>query len=73
MNNALHETAEAEQREIRRILLDLTDRVRDTLHELELALELLAEFDFLNAKARFSLALDAVEPKLNTRGVVKID
>ena len=72
MNNALHETAEAEQREIRRILLDLTDRVRDNLHALELSLELLAEFDFLNAKARFSLALDAVEPKLNTRGVVKL-
>ena len=72
MNNELHEAAEAEQREIRRILLDLTDRVRDTLHELELSLDLLAEFDFLNAKARFSLALDAVEPKLNTRGVVKL-
>ena len=72
MNNALHEAAEAEQREIRRILLDLTDRVRDTLHELELSLELLAELDFLNAKARFSLALNAVEPKLNTRGIVKL-
>ena len=72
MNNALHEAAEAEQREIRRILLDLTDRVRDNLHELELSLDLLAEFDFLNAKARFSLALDAIEPKLNTRGVVKL-
>ena len=72
MNNDLHEAAEAEQREIRRILLDLTDRVRDHLHELEMSLELLAEFDFLNAKARFSLALNAVEPKLNTRGVVKL-
>ena len=72
MNNALHEAAEAEQREIRRILLELTDRVRDNLHELELSLDLLAEFDFLNAKARFSLALNAVEPKLNTRGVVKL-
>ncbi len=72
MNNALHEAAEAEQREIRRILLDLTDRVRDNLHELELSLELLAELDFLNAKARFSLALNAVEPKLNTRGIVKL-
>ena len=72
MNNALHEAAEAEQREIRRILLDLTDRVRDHLHELEMALDLLAEFDFLNAKARFSLALNAVEPKLNTRGIVKL-
>ena len=72
INNALHEAAEAEQREIRRILLDLTDQVRDNLHELEMALELLAEFDFLNAKARFSLALNAVEPKLNTRGIVKL-
>ena len=72
MNNALHEAAEAEQREIRRILLDLTDRVRDNLHELELSLELLAELDFLNAKARFSLALNAVEPKLNTRGIIKL-
>ncbi len=72
MNNELHEAAEAEQREIRRILLELTDRVRDNLHQLELSLDLLAEFDFLNAKARFSFAIDAVEPKLNTRGVVKL-
>lgn len=72
MNNELHEAAEAEHREIRRILLELTDRVRDNLHELELSLDLLAEFDFLNAKARFSFALNAVEPKLNTRGVVKL-
>ena len=72
MNNELHEAAEAEQREIRRILLELTDRVRDNLHELELSLDLLAEFDFLNAKARFSFALNAVEPKLNTRGVVEL-
>ena len=72
MNNELHEVAEAEQREIRRILLDLTDRVRDNLHELELSLNLLAELDFINAKARFSLALNAVEPKINTRGFVKL-
>ena len=72
MNNALHEAAEAEQREIRRILLELTDRVRDNLHELEMSLDLLAELDFLNAKARFSLALNAVEPELNTHGVVKL-
>ena len=53
MNNALHEAAEAEQREIRRILLELTDRVRDNLHELELSLDLLAELDFLERKGTF--------------------
>ena len=72
MNNALHEAAEAEHREIRRILLELADVVRENLSELEYALELLAELDFLNAKARFSLALNAVEPVLNTNGVVKL-
>ena len=72
MNNALHEAAEAEHREIQRILLTLTDHVRTYLNELEVSLDLLAEFDFLNAKARFSLALNAVEPKLNTRGNVKL-
>lgn len=72
MNNALHEAAEAEHREIQRILLTLTDHVRSYLSELEASLDLLAEFDFLNAKARFSLALNAVEPKLNTRGNVKL-
>ncbi len=72
MNNALHETVEAEHREIRRILLSLTDEVRVHLHELELALMLLAELDFLTAKARLSLALDGVEPRLNTRGVVEL-
>ena len=72
MNNALHEAAEAEHREIRRILLELTDEVRENLPELEFALKLLAELDFLNAKARFSLALNAVEPVLNTDGVVKL-
>lgn len=72
MNNELHEAAEAEHREIQRILLTLTDHVRNYLNELETSLDLLAEFDFLNAKARFSLALNAVEPKLNTRGNVKL-
>ena len=72
MNNALNEAAEDEHREIQRILLTLTDRVRDYLNELELSLDILAELDFSNAKARFSLALNAVEPKLNTRGNVKL-
>ena len=68
MNNDLHEAVEAEQREIRRILIDLTDQLRVRLVDLELALDLLAELDFLNAKVQFSLDLNAVEPKLNTKG-----
>ena len=72
MNNSLHEAVEAEQREIRRILLDLTDQLRERLVDLELALDLLAELDFLNAKVQFSFDLNAVEPKLNTKGILRL-
>ena len=72
MNNALHEAVEAEQREIRRILLELTDQLREQLIDFELALELLAELDFLNAKTLFSFELNAVEPKLNTKGTLNL-
>ena len=72
MNNALHETVEAEQREIRRILLDLTDQLRERLVDLELTLDLLGELDFLNAKVQFSFELNAVEPKLNTNGFIQL-
>ncbi len=72
MNNTLHEAVEAEQREIRRILLDLTDQLRERLVDLELALDLLAELDFLNAKVQFSFDLNAVEPKLNTKAVLHL-
>ena len=72
MNNDLHDATETEQREIRRILLELTDTVREYLYELGVTLDILADLDFLNAKARFSLHLNAVEPKLNTRGIVKL-
>ncbi len=72
MNNDLNDATETEQREIRRILLELTDTVREHLYELGVTLDILADLDFLNAKARFSLHLNAVEPKLNTRGRVKL-
>ncbi len=68
MNNSLHESVEAEQREIRRILLELTDQLREHLVDFENALGLLAELDFINAKALFSFDLNAIEPKLNTKG-----
>ncbi len=72
MNNAIHEAVEAEQREIRRILLDLTDQLREQLVDFELALGLLAELDFLNAKTQLSFELNAVEPKLNTKGILNL-
>ena len=72
MNNDLHRLADEERGEIRRILLSLTDAVRECVPELETALTILAELDFLNAKARLSADLNAVEPRLNARGFTKL-
>ncbi len=72
MNNALHEATETEQREIRRILLDLTNQLREELTFFELALNILAELDFLKAKALLSIDLNAVEAKLNTEGTLNL-
>lgn len=72
LNNELHQLADEERQEIRRILLELSDLVREHLAALELALDILGGLDFLGAKARLSIALNAVEPVLNMRGAIKL-
>ncbi len=72
LNNALHQLADEERQEIRRILLELSDLVREVLASLELALDILGGLDFLGAKARLSIELNGVEPVLNIRGTIKL-
>ena len=72
LNNELHQLADEERQEIRRILLELSDLVREHLTSLELALDILGGLDFLGAKARFSIELNSVEPTLNERCVIKL-
>ena len=72
MNNDLHRLADEERHEIRRILLSLTDAVRECVADLEIAMSVLAELDFLNAKAKLSIDLNGVEPRLNDRGFTKL-
>ena len=72
LNNELHQLADEERQEIRRILLELSDSVREHLSSLELALDILGGLDFLGAKARLSIELNGVEPVLNVRGAIKL-
>ena len=50
LNNELHQLADEERQEIRRILLELSDIVREHLTSLELALDILGGLDFLGSK-----------------------
>ncbi len=72
LNNTLHILADEEREEVRRVLFALSEQVRECATNLDAAMDTLGELDFLGAKAELSLKLNAVEPRLNTRGFVKL-
>ena len=61
-----------EQREIQRILRELTSLVRDQTHAIETNLMVLGRVDLLHAKAQLSIQLDGIVPKLSEKPVLKI-
>jgi DNA mismatch repair protein MutS2 len=69
-NNEIRELEYEERREIYRILLALTDQIRPHLEDLRKAVNFLAQIDFIRAKAKLALQLDAIMPKLSERPLV---
>jgi DNA mismatch repair protein MutS2 len=66
-NNEIRELEYEERREIYRILLALTDQIRPHLEELKKAVNFLAQIDFIRAKAKLAVQLEAIMPKLHDR------
>lgn len=62
LNNDIAELQIDEHREINRILRALCSLIRPFTHELKTSLKILAEVDFLKAKALFAVELDANIP-----------
>lgn len=62
MNNDLVRLAEDELREVHRILLEISARLRERIRELRGAAEALAALDLVFAKARFAAEFDAAIP-----------
>lgn len=69
-NNEIRELEYEERREIYRILLALTDQIRPHLDDLRKAVNFLAQIDFIRAKAKLAVQLDASMPKLVERPLV---
>ncbi len=69
-NNEIRELEYEERREIYRILLTLTEQVRPHLEDLRRAVNFLAQIDFIRAKAKLAVQLDASLPKLLDRPFV---
>ena len=63
INNDIVELEDREREEILRILLELTDRFRARPLDMEIARQVARDLDVLQAKARYSSKLNAVEPE----------
>jgi DNA mismatch repair protein MutS2 len=64
INNEIRELQNAERREIIHILKEFSDQVRPHIPELMEAYRLLGLIDFIRAKARLALEINAVKPVL---------
>lgn len=62
MNNQLHEAKVSEKTEEIRILNNLSDLVRPEIDEIVKNNEVLAQFDLINAKAKYAKEIKATEP-----------
>jgi DNA mismatch repair protein MutS2 len=72
INNDIVELEEQETEEVRRILLALTDWFRDRPADLERTIEVATELDVIQARARFSQMLGAVEPVIAEDGALDL-
>ena len=68
INNQLREAKLKEEREIERILKQLTQSVASEVQALSDNITALAELDFIFAKANYAKQLKATQPKLNDEG-----
>ena len=73
LNNELREVKEEEEREIYRILQQLTYKVAAFSSEIRESLKHVTILDQIFAKAKYSEQVDGSAPSLNDQGIIKID
>lgn len=69
-NNEIRDLKNREQQEIERILAELSALTAENSHEIFVDFKCIAELDFIFAKGRLSLDMNAAEPKLNDEGII---
>ncbi len=70
INNEIRDLEYQQKREIIRILTSLTDQFRPHLDMLKLAYEILGKLDFIRAKAKLAISMEAITPEItNTREI----
>jgi DNA mismatch repair protein MutS2 len=72
INNEIVALEEQEAEEVRRILLALTDAFRGRAADLQRTIAAATELDVLQARARYSVSIDGIEPQLTTDGAFEL-
>jgi len=72
INNDIVALEQQEREEVRRILLGLTDAFRRRSDDLERTVRAATELDVLQAKARFSILVDGIQPAIATDGRLEL-
>ncbi len=70
INNEIRDLENAEKREIIKILIKFTDFLRPQIEELIKAYFFLGLIDFIRAKAKFAIHIQAVKPIINNNAVI---
>lgn len=69
-NNRIRELEAEERREVVRILVDFTKLVRPYVNDIIYAYLLLAEIDFIRARAEFAVLVGGIEPEVQAAPVI---
>jgi len=72
MNNEVSNLKIEEKKEVERILLELSLIIGDIEHEMIDNQQLLIQLDFIFAKGKYAISINAIEPKINDRGYMRI-
>jgi DNA mismatch repair protein MutS2 len=72
LNNQLRELTLEEEREIERILKEITSMIRTELKDLKITVKALQKLDFIYAKAKLSFDYDGNPPLLNEQGYINL-
>lgn len=70
-NNEIRDLRNKEQQEIERILAELSALVSENSHAIFVDYKNVTELDFIFCKGRLSLDMDANEPVLNDKGIIR--
>ena len=71
-NNELQNLKGKEEREVSRILLELTEQLREQLPAIETAVEAVAELDFIKAKVEFARKFKAIVPEISENETLEL-